>query len=386
MMVNIEDARRAARRKLPKILFDYIDGGAFSETTMRVNESDFERYALKQRVLVDVRERDLSTSFLGQRHSLPFGLGPVGYSGLMARGGELAAARAAEMMGIPFCLSNFGIATIGEVRKATAGPLYMQLYILQDRSVMEAILAACEAAGVTTLVLTVDTAITPVRERDLRNGFRELTRVTPSLAMQLMMKPRWCARVLSGGLPRIGSIEGRAEYGWGVLEQSRNLARQIEQSLTWNDLDWLRERWKGHLVIKGVLSVEDARLAVAAGADAIVVSNHGGRQLDGAQSTIAILPEVAQAVGGDIEILFDGGIRRGTHIVKALALGADGVLLGRAYAYGLAAGGQAGVAAIIDLLRNEIDQTMALMGVTSVAQLRSEGATRVTDNWKAHTP
>ncbi|WP_448955136.1 alpha-hydroxy acid oxidase [Labrys neptuniae] len=382
-LINVEDARQAARRNLPKIFFDYIDGGSFSESTLRANLADFERHALRQRVLVDVRDRDLSTSFLGDTHSLPFGLGPVGFAGLFARNGEFAAARAAQVAGIPFCLSNFGIATVEEVRQAGAGALCMQLYVLRDRSIMEALLDACVKARVKTLVLTVDTAVTPVRERDVRNGFRGLTKITPGLALQFARRPRWCAEVLAQGLPQVGVVRERPEYGRGVLAQSGNLAQQIEQGLTWKDLSWLRERWKGLLVVKGILAAEDARQAVAAGADAIVISNHGGRQLDGTHSTIAVLPEIVQAVGKHTEILLDGGIRRGTQIVKALALGAHGVLLGRAYAYGLAAGGEAGVAAVIDILRREVDLTLALMGVTSIRQLREGGRDLLLDRWSS---
>lgn len=378
-LITVADARQHARRRLPKIFFDYIDGGSFSEATMRANEADFARWALTQRVLVDVRERDLRTTFLGRTHALPFGLGPVGYTGLFAKDGELAAARAAEAAGIPFCLSNFAIATVAEVRRASRGPIGMQLYVLHDRGMMEALIAASQAAGVEALVLTVDTAVTPVRERDVRNGFRGLTRVTPRLALQFATRPRWCAAVLSRGLPQVGVARGRPGYGSGVLAQSGALARQIEQGLTWTDLRWLRDRWKGRLVVKGILSADDARLAVAAGADAIVVSNHGGRQLDGAPSTISMLPGIAAAVGHEVEVLLDGGIRRGAQIIKALALGAHGVLIGRAYAYGLAAGGEAGVAAVITILRREIDLTLALMGVTSVRQLREGGPAFLTD-------
>ena len=382
-LVTVEDARQAARRNLPKIFFDYIDGGSFSETTLRANVADFDRYALQQRVLTDVRERDLSTTYLGRTHALPFGLGPVGYTGLFSRTGEIAAARAAQAAAIPFCLSNFAIATVEEVRKASTGPLYMQLYVLKDRSMMEALLDASVKVGVEALVLTVDTAVTPAREQDERNGFRALTRVTPRLALQFATRPRWCMEVLRGGLPQVGVARGRAEFGRGVLAQSGYLARQIEQGLTWADLAWLRERWRGQLVVKGILCADDAKRAVNSGADAIVVSNHGGRQLDHAPSSIAMLPAIAKAVGREIGVIFDGGIRRGTQIVKALALGAHGVLLGRAYAYGLAAGGEAGVVATIEILRREVDLTLALMGLTSIRQLREGGCDLLVDRWAA---
>ncbi len=372
-IVNVTDARLAARRRLPRLFFDYIDGGSSSEATMRANEADFARHELRQRVLVDVRERDPSAAFLGQTHALPLALGPVGFTGLFWRSGELAAAAAAERAGVAFSLSNFAIATIGEVRARSAGPLYVQLYALHDRGLMEALVDDAERHRADALILTVDTAVTAVRERDERNGFRSIGRITPRLALQFARRPRWCASVLSGGLPQVGVARGRPELGRDVLAQSGNLARQIDQGLTWADLAWLRVRWRGRLVVKGILSAEDARRAAAAGADAIVVSNHGGRQLDGAPSSVAVLPEIAAAVGHEIEVLLDGGIRRGSQIVKALALGAHGVLLGRAYAYGLAAAGEAGVLRVIEALGAELDVTMALMGVTSVTAIRQGG-------------
>ena len=372
-IVNVADARRAARRRLPRIFFDYIDGGSSSETTMRANEADFDRYELRQRVLVDVRERDSTAMFLGQTHALPLALGPVGFTGLFWRSGELAAAAAAEQAGVAFSLSNFAIATVGDVRARSAGPLYVQLYALRDRSLMEALIDDAERHRADALILTVDTAVTGVRERDERNGFRSVGRITPGLALQFALRPRWCMSVLSGGLPQVGVARGRPELGRGVLAQSGSLARQIDQGLTWADLAWLRARWRGRLAVKGIMSAEDARRAAAAGADAIVVSNHGGRQLDGAASSVAVLPEVAAAVGHEVEVLLDGGIRRGAQIVKALALGAHGVLLGRAYIFGLAAAGEEGVLRVIEALGAELDISMALMGVTSIAAIRQGG-------------
>ena len=372
-IVNVADARLAARRRLPRIFFDYIDGGAAGEGTMRANETDFDRFELRQRVLVDVRERDLTATFLGRTHALPLALGPVGYTGLFWRSGEIAAAAAAARAGVPFSLSNFAIATIGEVRAASQGPIYAQLYVLRDRGLMETLLDDAARHGADAVILTVDTAVTAVRERDERNGFRSLQRITPAIAVQFARRPLWCASVLSGGLPQVGAARGRPELGRGVLAQSGALARQIDQGLVWSDLEWLRRRWKGRLVVKGVMSVEDARAATGAGADAIVVSNHGGRQLDGGSSSIAMLPDIARAVGEEIEVLLDGGIRRGAQIAKALALGAHGVMLGRAYAFGLAAEGERGVTRVIEGIAAELSVTMALMGVTSIPQLREGG-------------
>ncbi|MDF2620917.1 MAG: hypothetical protein K0S00_3576 [Xanthobacteraceae bacterium] len=372
-IVNVEDAREAARRRLPRIFFDYIDGGSFGEETLHANRADFARWTLVQRVLNDVSTRDLATRFLGADHPLPFMLGPVGFLGLYAGGGEIAAAKAAHAAGIPLCLSTFSIASLAKLRQATTGPLAFQLYVMSDRAIGDELLAQAREAGVDTLFLTVDTAITSVRERDVRNGFRSLTRISPGLGARLMTRPLWCLDMLRAGMPEVGAVAHRPEFGKGVLEQASHLSRRIDTRLSWRDVDALRARWPGRLVLKGILSPEDALTARAAGADAIVVSNHGGRQLDGASSTIAALPGIVDAVGGGIEVLFDGGIRRGADIVKALALGASGVLLGRAYVYGLAAAGEAGVARILAHLTEEVSLTLGLMGMRSIDELKARG-------------
>lgn len=374
MIVNVEDARLKARRRLPRIFFDYVDGGAFGEETLRANRRDFENWTLRQRVLVDASRRDLTTNFLGTTNSLPFMLGPIGFLGLYAGHGEVLAAQAAHAAGIPLCLSTFSIKSIIELRRQTAGPLHFQLYVLTDRAICDDLLDQAREAGVDTLYLTVDTAITAVRERDVRNGFRSLTRIGPGLAVRLLARPRWCLDMLHAGAPRVGAVQHRAEFGRGVLEQAGNLSRRIDTTLSWKDVEWLRARWKGRLVLKGILSVEDALMARDAGADAIVVSNHGGRQLDGAPSTISMLPEIVEALDGSLEVMLDGGIRRGADIVKALALGASGALLGRAYVYGLGAAGGAGVSRIITHLAEEVDITLALMGMTSITELKQRGS------------
>ncbi|MDR6953471.1 isopentenyl diphosphate isomerase/L-lactate dehydrogenase-like FMN-dependent dehydrogenase [Ancylobacter sp. 3268] len=377
-IVNVEDARAAAKRRMPKIFFDYVEGGSFNEDTLRANRADFQRWTLVQRVLNDISVRDLSTDFLGTRHPLPFMPGPVGFLGLYAGRGEVAAAKAAHAAGVPLCLSTFSIASLGELRAATSGPLHFQLYVMSDRAMGEELLAQAEAAGVDTLYLTVDTAITGIRERDVRNGFRALTRITPALGLRLAMRPAWCLDMLGAGLPEVGAVKHRPDFGKGVLEQAGNLSRRIDTRLSWKDVDWLRGRWKGRLVLKGILAPEDALAARAAGADAIVVSNHGGRQLDGASSTIAALPAIAEALEGSMDVLFDGGVRRGADIVKALALGASGVLLGRAYVYGLGAAGQAGVTRVLAHLAEEVSLTLALMGLTSVDELKRRGRAALT--------
>jgi isopentenyl diphosphate isomerase/L-lactate dehydrogenase-like FMN-dependent dehydrogenase len=376
-LVNIHDFRDLARRRLPKIFFDYIDGGSFEEETMRANRADFAGFELRQNVLVEPRPQDLSTTFLGARHPLPFMLGPVGFLGLYSGKGEAKAVRAAHAAGIPFCLSTFSIASLADLRAVTKGPLHFQLYVLEDRSLCEEFLQAAEHAGVDTLFVTVDTAITGIRERDVRNGFRSLTRVTPGLFARLAMKPRWLADVALAGMPSVRAIEHRPEFGRGALEQAANLSRGIDKTLSWKDIVWLRERWTGKLVIKGVLSAEDAVKARDIGCDGVVISNHGGRQLDGASSTIRALPGIREAVGPDFCLMLDGGIRRGSDVIKAVGLGADGVMLGRAYAYGLSAAGQEGVSEIIAILAREISISLALMGVASIDELKSLGTEAV---------
>lgn len=373
-IVNIDDLRLAARRRLPKLFFDYIDGGSFAEETHRRNRDDFSLLRLGQNVLGEYAEPDLSTEYLGRRHSLPFMLGPVGFLGLYTRNGEQKAARAAHAAGIPFCLSTFSIASLADLRDATDGTLHFQLYVLDDRSFCEEFLSAAEEAGVEALYVTVDTAITAIRERDVRNGFRSLTRITPRLFASLCRKPAWLFDVARGGMPSVRAVTHRAEYGTGALEQAANLSRRIDKRLAWNDIETLRDRWNGKLIIKGILSPEDAMKAQAIGVDGIVISNHGGRQLDGAISTIAALPNIRAAVGAGFTLMLDGGIRRGSDVIKAVGMGADAVLLGRAYTYGLAAAGQAGVDRAIATLRQEISITLALMGVSSIADLKARGS------------
>ncbi|SHF66748.1 FMN-dependent dehydrogenase, includes L-lactate dehydrogenase and type II isopentenyl diphosphate isomerase [Kaistia soli DSM 19436] len=377
MIVNADDFRDAARRRLPKIFFDYIDGGSFGETTLRRNRDDFDRWALEQCVLRGSMQQDLCADILGHRAALPLMLGPVGFLGLYRRDGEIAAARAAATAGIPWCLSTFSIRSIGSVARAAGGEGYFQLYILDDRGLTEELLAGAERAGAGALFVTVDTAITGIREKDVRNGFRAATRLTPAMLMNMATRPAWCLDVLGKGTPSVEAVDHRAEFGRGALEQAANLSRRIDKTLSWADVAWLRERWNGKLVIKGILTAADAQLARSTGADAIVISNHGGRQLDAAPSTISALPEIAEQLGGEIDILIDGAFRRGSDVIKALALGASGVMLGRSYAFALAAGGEAGVAKLLNIFRTELTINLALMGLDSVDALRRNGRSAV---------
>ncbi|WP_035685683.1 alpha-hydroxy acid oxidase [Bradyrhizobium sp. Cp5.3] len=362
-VANLDDVRAMAARRLPKVFFEYIDGAAFSEETARRNVADFRRIELQQRVLIDVSRRDLQVDYLGRRRALPIALGPVGFSGLFSERGEIKAARAAHAAGIPYCLSSFAITSLEELRAATRGTLWFQLYVLRERELARRMIETAIAADVEALCVTVDTPVGGLREKDVRNGFRSLTKVTPRLALALARKPMWCARILRRGIPEIGNLAGLPEYGSNALEQAARLAAHIDASMTWESIAWIRKLWPRKLVLKGILNAIDASEAVRVGADAIVVSNHGGRQLDCASSTIAALPRIADAVGSDIEVLLDGGIRRGSDVLKALALGARGVLLGRAYAYGLAADGERGVARVIELIATELDLQMAQMGL-----------------------
>ncbi len=365
----VEDLRQAAKRRLPKVIFDYIDGGSFSERTMLTNREDFDKWQLIQRVLIGVGERDFSTDLLGYRSSLPFILGPIGFLGLFEPSGETLAANAAHQAGIPFCHSNFGISTLEELRDASDGPLWFQLYVLNDNSLAIEFVERAKNTGVDVLCITVDCSVGAVRERDIHSGFRHLQKITPSLLFALMSRPGWCLRTARGGIPRIGHLSNHPEFGNKLLEQAAYLSGQMDPNFTWEDIKRLRDSWPGKLVIKGIMHPDDARLALAAGADGIVVSNHGGRELDCSPSSISALPDIAAAVGQEMDVLLDGGVRRGTDVVKALALGAKGVLLGRAYAYGLGAAGQDGVSQVIDMLATELDSTIALMGYTSIAEL-----------------
>jgi isopentenyl diphosphate isomerase/L-lactate dehydrogenase-like FMN-dependent dehydrogenase len=369
-VVNIGDLRRLAKRRLPRVVFDYIDGGADAEVTLRANCAVFESVALRPRSAVALTGCDLRVKVLGHDLALPVVLAPVGSSRMFWPRGEAVAARAAGAAGTGYVLSTLSGTRLEEVKAASAGPCWYQLYLCGGRDVATKTIARAKAAGFSALVVTIDTPVAGLRERDVRNRSKELLSRRPLTMLpalpQLLARPRWLIDFLAdGGLmkfPNIVLADGPMPYA--------DVGAALEQSVVcWDDLRWIRNLWTGPIVIKGVHTADDARRAVDAGADAVVVSNHGGRQLDGVAPTLRVLPEVVAAVAGQIEILLDGGIRRGSDVVKALCLGARAVLVGRAYAYGLAAGGEAGVTRALEILRTDLTRTLKLLGCASVADL-----------------
>jgi L-lactate dehydrogenase (cytochrome) len=368
-IASASDFREAARRRLPRFLFDYIDGAAYAEQTARRNVADLAEVALRQRVLVDVSDIDLSTNLFGARQGMPIMLGPVGLSGLYARRGEAQAARAAAAKGVPVCLSSLSVCGLREVAAASGLPIWFQLYIIKDRGYMAELLAVARELGCAGLIFTVDLPMPGARYRDLHSGMSGPHARWRRLG-QALTHPRWAWDVglrgrphgLGNFAPVLGAKSGLEDYvGW--------IGRNFDASITWRDVDWIRTHWPGRLVIKGILDPEDARRAVEVGADGIVVSNHGGRQLDGVPSTVRALPAIAEAVGGMTTLLVDGGVRSGLDVVRMLALGAKGVMLGRAWAYALAAAGGAGVTRLLQIFEAEMRVAMALTGVTDIAAI-----------------
>ena len=365
----IEDLRQLARRKVPKAFFEYADGGSYSESTLRANVADLEGIRLRQRVMVDVSKRSLETDVIGETRAAPIILAPVGLTGMQHGDGEILAAQAAEEAGIPYTLSTMSICSIEDVAAATKKPFWFQLYVMRDRGFAKAMLERAQAVKCSALVLTVDLQVLGQRHKDLKNGMTVPPELRLSNLIDIAMKPAWAMGVLRGKRKTFGNIAGHVKGMEDVSSLAEWTNQQFDPALNWNDVAWIKSMWPGKLIIKGINDVEDARIAVGLGADALVVSNHGGRQLDGAESSIKALPKIADAVGSDIEVMFDGGIRTGADIMRALALGARSCMIGRAYAWGLGAGGKAGVAKAIDILKKEIDITMALCGVNRVADI-----------------
>jgi L-lactate dehydrogenase (cytochrome) len=361
----VADYRELARRRLPNIFFEYIDGGSYSETTLARNVADLQAIALRQRVMRDMTALDMSIESLGQTLALPVGLAPVGMAGMYARRGEVQAARAAAAAGVPFCLSTVGVCSVEEVATGAAPP-WFQLYMLKDRGYMAELLARAKAAGCPVLVFTVDLPTPGARYRDIRSGFTGASGPAAALrqAWDGLSHPAWMWDVWANGRPHsLGSVEGAvAQQGRRVTDFLGWVARNFDRSVTWADLDWVRQSWDGPIVVKGVLDVADAREAVRCGVQGLVVSNHGGRQLDGVRSSISALPRIADAVGGELEVFMDGGVRSGLDVLKALALGAKACFVGRAWAWALGAGGEAAVAQMLATLRAELAVAMILTG------------------------
>jgi L-lactate dehydrogenase (cytochrome) len=365
----IEDLRELARRKVPKAFFDYADSGSYSEETLRANRADLETIKLRQRVMVDVSERSLATTIVGQKMNAPFALAPIGLCGMQHGDGEILSAQAANDAGIPFILSTMSICSIEQVAQATGRPFWFQLYVIRDRGFSQDILARAVAAKCNALVLTVDLQVLGQRHRDIKNGMTVPPEIRLKNVLDIASKPAWAFSILRSKSKNFGNLAGHVKGMEDVTSLAQWTNSQFDPALNWKDVEWIKKHWPGKLIIKGILDVEDAKTAVKLGADAVVVSNHGGRQLDGAPSSISALPAIAQAVGSDTEVLFDGGIRTGADMLRALALGARACLIGRAYVYGLGAGGRAGVSKAIEILQNELSVAMALTGTTRVADI-----------------
>ena len=369
MIVNIDDLRKRARRRLPRAIFDYVDGGAEDEATLRANRAGFRRYTFNPRVLVDVSQRDQSTSVLGERLAAPLILAPTGFTGMLWPRGEILAARAAARKGLVYTLSTMSICSLEQVAEASPGPLWFQLYVWRDREVTRSLMERAKAAGYRVLVVTVDTPVLGQRERDIRNGLVVPPRITVNNLLDTARRVSWLRGLLDNPRITFGNFAGTEAAGQNPVSVAEYTTQQFSPAVSWADLDWFRSVWSGPMAIKGVMSVEDARLAVEHGVEAIVVSNHGGRQCDYLPGAVEVLPEIVDAVGDRAEVILDGGVRRGSDAVKAIALGARACMIGRAFNYGLAAGGQAGAEKAIDILQKEIDRCLALIGRPRLSDL-----------------
>lgn len=367
--LTIADLKEQARRRVPKMFFEYADSGAWTEGTYRANEEDFHKVKLRQRVLVDMTNRSLASEMIGEKVSMPVAIAPTGFSGMQHADGEMLAAQAAEEFGVPFTLSTMSICSIEDVRSVTSKPFWFQLYVMQDRDFVLNLIDRAKAAGCSALVLTLDLQILGQRHKDLRNGLSAPPRFTPKHLWQMATRPFWCLDMLGTKRRTFGNIVGHAKGVGDLASLSSWTSEQFDPQLSWKDIEWIRERWGGKLILKGILDEEDARLSLDSGADAIIVSNHGGRQLDGAASSISMLPRIVDAVGDQMEVHLDGGIRSGQDVLKALCYGAKGTYIGRPFLYGLGAGGKAGVRRTLEIIRKELDITMALCGERDVKNL-----------------
>ena len=362
IITNIEDLRVLHKKRTPKMFYDYADSGSWTESTYRANESEFQKIKLRQRVAVDMTNRTTKTTMVGQEVTMPVALAPTGLTGMQYADGEILAARAAEKFGVPFCLSTMSICSIEDVAEHTTKPFWFQLYVMKDRGFIERLIERAKAAKCSALVLTLDLQILGQRHKDLKNGLSAPPKLTIANMMNMATKPRWCMGMAMTPRRTFRNIVGHATGVGNMSSLSSWTAEQFDPGLSWDDVEWIKKLWGGKLIIKGILDAEDARFAANSGADALVVSNHGGRQLDGAISSIEALPGIVEAVGKEIEVWMDGGIRSGQDVLKAWALGARGTMIGRPFLYGLGAMGEAGVTKCLEIIQNELDITMAFTG------------------------
>jgi L-lactate dehydrogenase (cytochrome) len=369
VITNIEDLRVLAEKRVPRMFYDYADSGSWTEGTYRANESDFAGIKLRQRVAVNMEHRSLKTTMAGQDVAMPVALAPVGLVGMQHADGEILAARASEKFGVPFTLSTMSICSIEDVAENVSKPFWFQLYVMRDRDFIRRLIDRAKAAECSALVLTLDLQIMGQRHKDIKNGLAVPPSITLRNLLNMSTKPRWGLGMLGTSRRTFRNVVGHVKDVDSLRSLSAWSASQLDPTLTWDDVQWIKDRWGGKLILKGIMDEEDAEIAVRSGADAIIVSNHGGRQLDGAPSSIAALPPIARAVGDKIEVLMDGGIRTGQDVIKALALGAKGVFIGRAFVYGLGAMGEAGVSCCLEIIRKELDLTMAFCGLLDVKQV-----------------
>ena len=370
--LTIADLKQLAKRRVPKMFFDYADSGSWSESTYDANEADFRNVKLRQRVLVDMTDRSLETTRVGQTVSMPVALAPTGLTGMQHADGEMLAARAADEFGIPFTLSTMSICSIEDVASVTKQPFWFQLYVMRDRDFVMNLISRAKAAKCSALVLTADLQILGQRHKDVRNGLSAPPKFTPKHIWQMATRPAWCMGMLQTQRRSFGNIIGHAKNVSSISSLSTWTAEQFDPKLSWRDVAWIKEQWGGPLIIKGILDVDDAKAAVDTGADAIIVSNHGGRQLDGAPSTISMLPRIVDAVGDRIEVHIDGGIRSGQDVLRAIAIGAKGTFIGRPFLYGLGAMGKDGVSLALQIIRKELDVSMALCGKRDIKTVNRE--------------
>jgi isopentenyl diphosphate isomerase/L-lactate dehydrogenase-like FMN-dependent dehydrogenase len=366
VITTIEDLRVLAEKRVPRMFYDYADSGSWTESTYRANESDFQKIKLRQRVAVNMENRTTATKMVGQVAKMPVSIAPVGLCGMQSADGEIKAAKAAEKFGIPFTLSTMSICSIEDIAQNTQAPFWFQLYMMRDRDAMKKMIERARAARCSALVLTLDLQVIGQRHKDLKNGLTAPPRPTFANIINLLTKPRWCLGMAGTRRHTFGNLVGHVKAVTNMNSLASWTNEQFDPTLSWADVQWVKEQWGGKLILKGIQDLEDAHLAVASGADAIVVSNHGGRQLDGAPSSISALPEIAQAVGDKIEVWMDGGIRSGQDVLKAWALGARGTMIGRAMVYGLGAMGEEGVLKALQIIHKELDITMAFCGHTNI--------------------